>query len=195
VNFDWNRSETIALAKESCAQCQGVGLRPASLRKGERPCRCVFRAIFRACYSRFRQCVRREKEVSQVRYEMIPGQDHRMMWGRKNEEYIADFCLVSRRYLDDFEYKVFRYHFLLRADWKLCCRQLKLDKGIFFHAVYRIQQKLGRAFRELEPYPLFPTNEYFAPVLKQATRPPRGNVVAMPVNKKGIVRPPLKKAA
>jgi hypothetical protein len=27
--------------------------------------------------------------------------------------------------------------------------------------VYRIEQKLGRVFRELEPYSLFPLDEYF----------------------------------
>ncbi len=36
-----------------------------------------------------------------------------------------------------------------------------MDRGNFFHAVYRIEQKLGRVFRELEPYSLFPVNEYF----------------------------------
>ena len=74
---------------------------------------------------------------------------------------MADFCLISRRELDHFHYKIFRYHFLLGADWKLCCRQLHLDRGLFFHAVYRIQQKLGRVFAELQPYALYPLDEYF----------------------------------
>jgi hypothetical protein len=43
----------------------------------------------------------------------------------------------------------------------LCARKLGIDRGSFFHAVYRIEQKLGRVFRELEPYPLFPLDEYF----------------------------------
>jgi hypothetical protein len=36
-----------------------------------------------------------------------------------------------------------------------------MDRGNFFHAVYRIEQRLGRMFRELEPYSLFPLDEYF----------------------------------
>jgi hypothetical protein len=36
-----------------------------------------------------------------------------------------------------------------------------MDRGNFFHAVYRIEQKLGRVFRELEPYSLFPVDDYF----------------------------------
>jgi hypothetical protein len=89
------------------------------------------------------------------------GGSSRLTWGRKDEEYIADFCLVSRRTLDDFEYKLFRYHFLLGADWRLCSRRLGIQRGNFFHAVYRIEQKLGRVFRELTPYALYPLDEYF----------------------------------
>lgn len=74
---------------------------------------------------------------------------------------MADFCLVSRRVLDDFDHKVFRYHFLLGADWRLCCRQLQIDRGTFFHTIYRIEQQLGRTFAELKPYPLYPLDEYF----------------------------------
>jgi hypothetical protein len=80
---------------------------------------------------------------------------------------MADFCLVSRRALDDFEHRIFRYHHLLGADWRLCCRQLHMDRGDFFHAVYRIEQKLGRVFAELEPYSLYPLREYFNGVVRK----------------------------
>ncbi len=99
--------------------------------------------------------------MSKVSLEPHQGRSRPSTWGRKDEEYMADFCLVSRRALDDFEHRLFRYHFLLGADWKLCSRKLGIDRGNFFHAVYRIEQKLGRVFRELEPYPLFPVDEYF----------------------------------
>jgi hypothetical protein len=72
-----------------------------------------------------------------------------------------DFSLVSRRALGEEEYRLFRYHFLLGADWKLCTRKLGVDRGNFFHAIYKIEQKLGLVFRELEPYGLFPLDEYF----------------------------------
>lgn len=42
------------------------------------------------------------------------------------------------------EYKLFRYHFLLGADWNLCRRYLKIDKATFDATVERIQRKLGR---------------------------------------------------
>jgi len=89
------------------------------------------------------------------------GRQRSNTWGRKDEEFIADFDLVSRRTLSQNEYRLFRYHFLLGADWKLCTRKLGVDRGNFFHSVYRIEQKLGRMFRELKPYPLFPLDDYF----------------------------------
>jgi hypothetical protein len=107
--------------------------------------------------------------MSKIKLEYIPGRDRNFSWGRKDEEYMADFILVSRRTLDELEYRIFSSHFLLGADWNLCCRRLNIDRGTFFHAVYRIEQKLGRVFRELEPYGLFPLDEYF-----------RGTVRVMP---------------
>ncbi len=129
----------------------------------ESPCNCVLRNIFRACYARFRECVEKDKQIPRVQLERGPGGGGRKyFWSRKEEEYIADFCLVSKRSLEKDEYEVFKFHFLMGADWRLCCRRLKIDKGSFFHMVYRIEQKLGRVYRELEPYALFPLDEYFS---------------------------------
>jgi hypothetical protein len=158
--MEWTRSETLALAMHHCTHCHGSGLRLG--RKGAlAPCNCVLRAIFRVCYSRFVTCVTQERHLSQIALTPQRARASHITWGRKDEEYIADFCLVSRRALDDVEYRVFRYHFLLGADWKLCSRRLGMERGNFFHAVYRIEQKLGRVFRELQPYSLFPLDEYF----------------------------------
>lgn len=104
-----------------------------------------------------------EKHMSTVSVERSNGPSGKRFYGRKVEEYIADFCLVSRRALDDEQHALFRYHYLLGADWRLCCRVLKIEKGDFFHRVYRIEEILGRTFRELKPYALFPLYEYFGP--------------------------------
>ena len=158
--MEWTRSETLTLAMPQCTQCRGSGLRLA--RKGVlTPCNCVLRGIFRICYDRFVKCVTQERHVSRISLEPHAGRQRPNTWGRKDEEYIADFSLVSRRALNEEEYRLFRYHFLLGADWKLCTRKLDVDRGNFFHSVYRIEQKLGRMFRELEPYPLFPLDDYF----------------------------------
>ena len=191
MDRNWNRSETIALAKTSCTHCHGDGLRPG---RGGKPsaCNCVLRAIFRACYARFRHCVTKKKYMSKVTLTFCAGKDRRLTWVRKDEDYVADFCLVSRRTLDDFEYKVFRFHFLLGADWKLCCRQMKIDRGTFFHAVYRLEQKLGRVFRDLEPYSLYPLDEYFGGTVRKAPSPTAPLVTEMP---KPPVAPTLLKIA
>ena len=99
--------------------------------------------------------------MSKISLEPHAGRQRPGSWGRKDEEYIADFFLVSRRTLSDSEFRLFRFHFMLGADWKLCTRKLGMDRGNFFHSIYRIEQKLGRVFRELEPYSLFPLDEYF----------------------------------
>jgi len=159
--MEWTRSETLALAQQSCTYCFGLGLRPG--RAGtSNPCNCVFRAIFRTCYEKFRICVAKEKHMSRVSLEANLGQTRRSVWGLKDEEFTADFCLVSRRTLSLSEHRIFRYHYLLAADWRLCCQKLNMDRGAFFHEVYRIEQKLGRTFRELEPHALFPVDEYFS---------------------------------
>ena len=194
--MEWSRSETLALAQQACSHCYGLGLRPG--RGGvSTPCNCVFRAIFRACYGRFRQCASKEKYISRVSLEANPGRQRKSVWGMKNEEYIADFCLISRRTLSEYEYTLFKFHYLLGADWKLCSRKMNLDRGTFFHEAYRIEQKLGRVFRELQPYALFPLDEYFNGSGRQpvvATSDFRVETEPAPVARK-IFKFPVKRAA
>jgi hypothetical protein len=136
--------------------------------------------------------------VSRVSLEANPGRQRKSVWGLKNEEYIADFCLVSRRTLTEDQHRLFRYHFLLGADWNLCCRKLNMDRGNFFHEVYRIEEKLGRTFRELEPHALFPLDEYFNSTGREKVVP----IDAFPKDKalsqaraRTILKFPLKQAA
>jgi hypothetical protein len=161
--IELSRSENIALARANCAYCAGSGVRPGRRAGEEHPCACVYRAVFKTCYLRFRECCSMGKYVSTVSLEWTNGPIGKRYYGRKLEEYMADFCVVSRRVLDDEQYRLFRYHYILGADWKLCVRILKMDKGDFFHKVYRIEEILGSTFYHLEPYPLFPLYEYFGP--------------------------------
>jgi len=121
------------------------------------------------------------------------GLDVNCTWTRTSEDYMADFYLVAKRVLEEDEFRVFRFHFLLGADWKLCCRRLKIDRGTFFHSVYRIEQKLGREYREIRPYSLFPTDEYFGGTVRKA------KLLTIPFadlgEAKRILRPPVRLAA
>ena len=117
------------------------------------------RGVFRACYERFHRCLIKETNMGSAIFAAASGH---CTWNRKEEEYVADFLLVCQRYLSPPDYRIFRYHYLLGADWQLCTRKLNMDRGNFFHAVYRIQQSLGQAFCQLKPYPLYPVNDYFS---------------------------------
>lgn len=191
--MNWDRSQTIALAKTTCTHCHGYGLR---LGRNERevPCNCVFRAVFRACYSRFRDCINKDRHLSHVQLEFCSGKDYRMTYGRKVEEYIADFSLVSRNALNTLEYDIFRFHYLLGADWKLCCWRLGLDRGTFFHMIYKIEQKLGRVFRELEPHSLFPLDEYFGGTMRNE-RTARAVALVPKRPPTRVLRPPVSLSA
>jgi hypothetical protein len=158
--MEWNRSNAIGLALASCTQCEGHGMR--EIRGGaEMPCSCVFRAIFRACYRRFRQCASPGAIPGAVSLDHLEGPIGRRMYSLKREEFMADFYLATKRSLSENDYRIFKYTFLLGADATLCCQKLNLDRGDYFHHVYRIQGILGRSFAELEPYPLYPLDQYF----------------------------------
>lgn len=159
--MEWNRSNAIGLALASCTFCEGHGMVELIRGAAEKPCDCVFRAIFRACYRRFRDCVLFGSQSGTVSVECTHGPQGRHSYGRKREEYAADFLLVTRRVLTEDEYKLFRYTYLLGASWQLCAPRLGLDRGNFFHVLYRMQAKLGREYSGMEPYPLYPLDEYF----------------------------------
>jgi hypothetical protein len=158
----WTKNECLALAAHSCAWCFGLGRRPGKA-GNESVCNCVHRSAFRACYARYRKCSARE-QISRVSLEANPGKQRYTTYGFKSEEYMADFVLTARRVLgtDTLSWKVFRFHFLYGANWILCTKRLGINRGAFFHEVYRIEQRLGRAYRELEPHALFPVDQYFA---------------------------------
>ncbi len=146
----------IALALVGCAHCKGLGT------SGQGACICVDRSVFRIVLNKFRQCASGGHLGRPFYINGTSRAQGRVSDGRKNEDYMADVFLVSKRILTDpTEWAIFRFHHLLGADWKLCRCRLGMDKGNFFHAVYRIEQKLGKVFRELQPYALWPVDEYF----------------------------------
>lgn len=156
----WKHSDVIGLASNRCTYCEGMGLR-CVYKSHTVPCACIFRSVFRICMNRFRECVANEGLTGTVSWEYYGGTQGYHVYSRKREEFTADLCLISRRTLEPAEYELFRLYFLAGADWKLCATRLKMERGVLFHAIYRIERKLGRAFAETEPYGLFPLDEYF----------------------------------
>jgi hypothetical protein len=162
----WNRSNAIGLALASCTFCGGHGMVEPDRDIAERPCGCVLRAIFRACYRRFRDCALRGTQLGTVSLDRTPGPIGRTCYSRKREEFAADFCLVTRRVLTEDEYTLFRFTYLLGADWQLLATRFSLERGEYYHTLYRIQEKLGRVFAEVKPYALYPVDEYFCGPVK-----------------------------
>jgi hypothetical protein len=170
--MEWNQSDVLALAMEKCAICDGFGLKTCA--NGETAaCNCVQRKIFKICYDRFKVALLRKESLNKPVQERTGSSEGKLTWARKDEEYVADFLLIAKRTLTGLDYLVFKYHFLMGADWKLCCRKLNVEKGRYFHSLYRLMTKLGRTFAELEPYPLYPLDDYF-----HGER--RGSVAIMP---------------
>jgi len=193
MQMEWTRSETLALAANFCARCHGIGLLESGRRRQSLPCSCVSRRIFRACYARLREILSLECQYGQVTKHICSGPNRRVTFGMKNEEYVADFHLISLRVLTAQEHRIYRYHFLLGADYKLCCRKLGLDRGTFFHAVYRIEVVLGRAFAETLPFPLFPVEQYFRGLHQDVLKMPRIEL-KLPKGPKPL-QPPVRRAA
>ena len=189
--MEWNQSEVLALAMEKCVTCEGFGMRPS--RNGTTTaCNCVLRSIFRKCFDRFKtSTIRKESILSRPYLHHTSSPHGKLSWGRKDEEYAADFLLVVKRTLTPADYKLFNYHFLLGADWRLCCRKLKIEKGLFFHSLYRITAKLGRTFAELEPYALYPLHDYFY----GEQRSPQAKVVTIRKEQSLSAKVPLTKVA
>jgi hypothetical protein len=67
-----------------------------------------------------------------------------------------------------------------------------MDRGNFFHAIYRIEKLLGRAFSELQPYPLYPLDEYFGGTVR---RGPMRALDAIEERQNPPLQAPLRKIA
>ena len=154
----WPRGILLANSDVQCRQCHGMGGEPG------RPCGCVLRRICRAVVERVWNIREREDRPIQVRYWGGRAKGRRMPWvvySRQYEEFLADVELVARRSLSERQWTIFRHHHLGGEQWRRCSRRVGLERGRFFHEVYRLEERLGRVFRELRPYALFPTREYF----------------------------------
>ena len=59
---------------------------------------------------------------------------------------------------------------------------MNIDRGTFYHCVYRVEQKLGRTFREVQPYSLYPLDEYFGGRLRKSrVSSPADHIMELPM--------------
>jgi len=68
--------------------------------------------VFHACYNRFWELGPPKDRTAEASTSSSALVEWASGVARKREDYLAGFCLVSKRLLDEWEYKV-RYRFLL----------------------------------------------------------------------------------
>jgi len=100
--MQWNRSNAIGLSKTSCLQCHGLGVRIVHKTK-EVPCNCVYRAIFAPATTGFGNMYTREREPARSPWISAVGGTAVARFPGSGKSTWPIFCLVSRRFLDEFE--------------------------------------------------------------------------------------------
>jgi hypothetical protein len=80
-------------------------------------------------------------------------------FGRPHEEYRADFLLTAERALDGPARRIFDLYFVREWPWRSCSARCGMDRGSFWHVVYRIENRMGRALVERG---LWPITDYYS---------------------------------
>jgi hypothetical protein len=156
----WTRRYT-SNSSQNCVRCIGLGTVTGYGNK-PRLCACVLRRIFRQLVDRYHVVGNTRRFTSTPNLETVPsGSDSTRTWGRKDEEYRADLWLLGKRILEPVHWQIFRRHQLGCEDSGICA-SLGLNRGNFFHAVYEIEERVARAAIELEPYALYPIDQYLS---------------------------------
>ncbi len=162
----------LALSAPSCRRCGGYGA--IRTRRGHRTCGCVYRRIFRVCLTSYHHCEASMGSAGAVQYERVGHAQGRcaIVASFKRAEYAADFIMLARRVLATrpVELAVFEAYHVDALEWvaaaprvnRLLRLRRPLNRGTFFHAVYRAEGLLGKAIINSRPYSLFPPCKYFA---------------------------------
>src|ERR1039458_5568034 len=178
------RSDWVALAKTGCVSCNGTGLCDDDM------CSCVDRKVFRIVLAKIRTIAVGAHLIRPLALVAASRPYGQQGHGRRNEEFTADVYLTAKRTLTDpIEWDLFRFHYMLGADWRACCPKLgNMDRGTFWHCAYRVEEKLGKMWRELQPFPLYPVDEYFRGATREADIRPLA--IRVPRPEHGPLRPP-----
>jgi hypothetical protein len=133
------------LANGRCSLCAGTGDHSVGRKPQAHPvCRCVYRAIFRQCLAAYFK-------------HPNPGPSS----FSRDAEYRADFCLIAKRVLVPRDLKILVEHLLGDNPYRPVAAAVSLDKGNFFHRVYAIEERVGRAFLDAAPHSVWPVAAYF----------------------------------
>ena len=153
------RGTALACSNTKCKSCFGHGtvhLKRAVNGEWERVCQCSAKKVFDKCLKKYKYHLRVQR-METPRLSVCRGR----FYSFRNEEYQADFYWTAYRVLDDLEWSVFRLHFLCGIPYYDCTPKLGVNRGDFFHAVYRVKTKVGLECIKVKPYELYPFQVYF----------------------------------
>lgn len=146
-----NRGVAIANAAAKCTHCGGEG----SLRR-RGYCGCVLRAVFRICWDQYKYSA--ENGISLNRCCVMEiSRGGKILTGLPHAEFVADFERAVARALTPARRKLFELHFAGGLAWYDCLAKLRLDRGQFFHEVYRVEEAIGAECLK----GLYPLDQYF----------------------------------
>jgi hypothetical protein len=139
----WAEIDPTVVSLRQCRYCHGEGF--VRGRGAERrPCDCVLRGIFYAATEYVREWWTGE----------IPDCSTRWTFGYRAKELRVDIDLAAKAVLGAADYRIFDLRFTLGLDWPACCRVLRMDRGAFWHRVYRIAAIVGAEIVERGIWPL-----------------------------------------
>jgi len=139
------------LSRHKCTYCAGQG---RVVSDGQiKDCACVHRAVF--------DIVMRRVEMVHKGYRLpsVARRPRRGGFAMLDQELAADVHLIARRTLDARDFTVYVLACEHGVTWRVGCQLTRLDRGNWFHRVYSLQRRLGRAFLA---YGLYPLGKYYS---------------------------------
>jgi hypothetical protein len=166
----FRRDGNLALADNDCVHCHGLGLKTS--RKGKScTCRCVFRAVCRIVVAK--SMTIDQTSIGRVSiYHTSRGPLAEM----REQDYRADLYKLACRHLTDLEALALHAGMILHLGWADGCRWVEeewndqlavgatdqplpdLHRGLWFHSLYRAQEKMGQLALD---HGLYPLEDYF----------------------------------
>lgn len=184
-------SSLIAVALPTCVHCNGLGIRPTGKQQIDAPCQCTSRGIFRIVLNAYRYHASLSGHLlrtNMTQFDRTSSRQGLRSNGRRTEEFLADVWLCAKRHLTPRQWQIFTRHHLCGQQW----RAFNIDRGAFFHEVYRVERILGQAFRETLPYGLYPVDEYLSDTSRSLAADVRPLPAPVQCHTNGVpLRPPL----
>jgi hypothetical protein len=152
-----SRSTVLALANANCPRCFGLGNDLKIPEDKDPTCACIYRLVFRIVINRYLEIACSSRSASRLYCHSVFGVS------RPDEEFLADVeCNVRRALADEpLLYRIWRMHVVDNNSPEFIGRAKRLDPQVVRLELAKIAVICGSRFANVEPYPLFPVDNYF----------------------------------